>query len=109
MATRIIPKTLGGKLKEAREAKKLYQSEVAERTEIPQSVISKYENDQVVRPTEEILKKFADLYDVEMSYLTTDHYALDHLPIEIKLWAATPEAKPFVIQAYMEYLKSKMY
>lgn len=108
MATRIIPKTLGGKLKEAREAKKLYQSDVAERTGILQSVVSKYENDQVAKPTEEILQKLADLYEIELSYLTTDHYALDHLPSEIKLWAATPEAKPFIIQAYMEYLKTQM-
>lgn len=107
MATRIIPKTLGGKLKEAREAKRLLQSEVAKSTGIKQSVISKYENNEVKKPTKKILQQFAELYEVEISYLTTDYYSFDHFPHEIKLWASTPECMPFILTAYADYLKSK--
>jgi transcriptional regulator with XRE-family HTH domain len=108
MSTRIIPRTLGGKLKEAREAKKLFQSEVAERTGILQSVVSKYENDQIVKPTEEILQKFADLYEIELSYLTKDYHNLDHLLPEVRYWVRNPESKPFLMDAYMKYLQTKM-
>lgn len=61
-------KTLGDRLRNAREQKNLTQIDVAKRTGINNKTISNYENN-VSSPDPEALKEFAILYETSVDYL----------------------------------------
>lgn len=60
--------SFGTRLKEARLAKKMRQTEVADKLGIDDTTISKYENDKS-EPDNETLQRLSDLYGVSISYL----------------------------------------
>ena len=60
--------SFGKRLKKARTAKKLTQSEVADKLGIDDTTVSKYENDRS-EPDNETLTKLADLYEIKIDYL----------------------------------------
>lgn len=60
--------SFGSRLKEARKAKKLTQSEVASKLGIDDTTISKYENDKS-EPDNETLKKLSALYECSIDHL----------------------------------------
>lgn len=64
----MIMTTFGKKLRECREAKELSQTELAQALETNQSLIGKYERDDV-KPTIDVVKKLATALDTSVSYL----------------------------------------
>lgn len=60
--------SFGGRLKEARNAKKLTQKEVSGKLGIDHTTISKYENNQS-EPDNETLRRLASLYDSSIDFL----------------------------------------
>ncbi|MCW3787913.1 helix-turn-helix domain-containing protein [Plebeiibacterium sediminum] len=60
--------TLGKKLRECREAKKLSQNELVKLIEAHHSIIGKYERDEV-KPSIDVVKKIANFLDTTVGYL----------------------------------------
>ena len=61
-------KEIGKRLKDLREGVKLSQVKLAEILGTQQSSINRYENGQAT-PTVELLRKYADYFDVSMDYI----------------------------------------
>lgn len=59
---------LGARIKELRAAKSLSQAELANKLGVMQHTVSKYENN-VKRPSFEVLILLADVFDVSTDYL----------------------------------------
>lgn len=59
--------TLGGKIKKARQAKKLTQLQLSQIVEVRRESITQYEND-FAKPKTETLEKIANACDVDMLY-----------------------------------------
>lgn len=60
--------SFGKKLREAREAKSLSQSEVAKLLSTNHSIIGKYERDEV-KPTIDVVKRLADVLNTTVGFL----------------------------------------
>lgn len=60
--------SFGGRLKSARNKKKLTQEDVAVKLGIDDTTISKYENDKS-EPDNQTLKRLSDLYECSIDYL----------------------------------------
>lgn len=74
-----MKRTLGARLKEAREQKRLTQMEVAQRLGISNGTLSGYERDYR-DPDTDTLSRLANLYDVSIDWLkgrTKDSYKKD--------------------------------
>ena len=63
--------TFGKKLKEAREAKGLSQSELGRLLETNHSIIGKYERDEV-KPTIDAVKRLANVLDTSVGFLVDE-------------------------------------
>jgi len=66
--------TLGGKIRKARQAKKLTQLQLSKIVEVRRESITQYEND-LIKPKTETLEKIANACDVDMLYFFEDEYA----------------------------------
>ena len=60
--------TFGRKLRDAREAKKFSQAELARQIDSHHSIIGKYERDEV-KPTVDVIKKLAQVLSTTISFL----------------------------------------
>lgn len=76
-------KTLGSRLKDAREKKHMTQMQSAEKLGISNGTLSGYERNYR-DPDTVILKKMSDLYGVGVDQLLGRVSAYDQLPIDIK-------------------------
>jgi len=98
-----IPKTLGGRLREAREAIGCSQEYAEEKTKISQNTISRLEINAVKNPKREHIKTLAQFYGVTEEYILTNPYTLDHIPWEIQLMLYDKEALPYITKAFNQY------
>ena len=96
-------RTLGQRLYELRMIKQLRQEDLCKRLGIGATNYSKYENDQVVRPNPEIVKKLADFYEVPVQDLMKKFEPFDHLPAHIKAMVEKEDSLPFLVEAYKKY------
>ncbi|WP_371380763.1 helix-turn-helix domain-containing protein [Sporomusa aerivorans] len=109
MATVKIARTLGGRLRDARERMdNMTQWDVANRMGVGQTVIQRYETDQVKNPRKDYLEKFAEIYGVSYSHLVDNPYDLDHIPEEIKEMLYDKQALPFIAEAFIRYQEDKI-
>lgn len=105
---KIIPRTLGGRLKELREERQLTQVDVAKALGIQQSKWSRYENDDVKRFDPDFLEKVANFFQVPTDYLTKRFDELDHLPEEVQEFVKNPAYAEYVVKAYFDYIQRKI-
>lgn len=67
-----------------------------------------YEKEQISKPSQKFLDKVTKLYSKEESYFYKPIYNDEStFPDVIKDWSVTPEAEPYIIEAYAKYLKEK--
>lgn len=105
---KFIPKTLGGRLREAREALGYSQEYVEEKTKVPQNTISRLELDVVKNPKREHIKTLAQFYGVTEEYIVTNPYSLDHIPWEIQLMLYDKEALPYITKVFNQYKEHRV-
>jgi transcriptional regulator with XRE-family HTH domain len=103
-----IARTLGGRLKDARITKGLTQDEVAARMGIGQTVVQRYETNQVRNPRKDYIEQFAEIYDVSYSHIVDDPYSMDHIPSEIKEMFYDSEALDLLADAFVKYQERKI-
>lgn len=104
---KLVPATLGGRLKAARDDKGYSQEYVAEKTGIPQNTISRLEIDAAKKPKRDHLEKLALLYNISLDSLLTNPYTIDHIPWEIRLMLYDKEALPYIAEAFVKYQQNK--
>jgi len=104
----MIPRTLGGRLREAREALGYSQEYVEEKVGIPQNIISRLELDLTKKPKMEHLEKLSNFYGKTVEYLITDPYSIEHIPWKIRMMLFDKEAMPYIAEAFVRYEQSKL-
>lgn len=103
-----IPRTLGGRLKKARESKGLFQRDVADFVGITQSTVNRYETDGVKAPQIKHLELFAKFYGTTVEELTSNPYSLDHIPEELMEMLYDKGSLPFLAEAYGKFMEYKV-
>lgn len=100
-------RTLGGRLKDLRDQKRMSQAEVASYLGILQETYSKWERDVIQLHKKATLEKLAVLFDTTVEHLTRTNDGLGHLPAEVQQFLRDqgPEATGIIIEAYAEYKK----
>lgn len=102
-------KTLGDRLRNARERKNLTQIDVSKLTGINNKTISNYEN-SISSPDPDTLKIFADLYEVSADYLLgrSDKVHIKeaeaHYYVDV---SGLPEEAVRQVEEYVEFIKMK--
>jgi len=107
MSDKVIPRTLGKRLQEARLALGYRQEYVEEKLGIPQNIISRLELDLTKKPKIEHLEKLANFYGITVEYLITNPYTIDHIPWEIQLMLYDKQALPYIAEAFVKYQADK--
>lgn len=98
---------LGTILSNARKCHGYSQMYVAKQTGISQANIVKYEKNLVRTPQKRVLKKFADFYHMPLARLLVYAYPdiTDRVPKQIYEMLEKPDAIPFLMKAYNEYIE----
>ncbi len=92
---------IGKRLRELREAKGLSQSDVEDRSGLPQAYVSKVENGRST-PTLQMLERWANALDVELHQL----FAVGHSQPEAALMACIPDyelLRPVLLELKRRY------
>lgn len=106
-------KTVGQRLKQAREWKQIAegrqisQQEVADSIGILQETYNRWERDKVRLKSPEILEKLAVYFGTTVDNLTREHDGLAHLPREVQQFLRDTDeiAIEEIIEAYTRYTK----
>lgn len=105
---KLVSRTLGGRLKEARLNKGMSQVYVADHIGMVQSVVNRYESDGVKAPKRQHLEAFAELYGVTIEELTANPYSLDHIPEELMEMLYDKRSLPYLAEAWVRFQEMKI-
>jgi transcriptional regulator with XRE-family HTH domain len=99
---RLVPRTMGGKIRQAREVKEWTQPFLAQVTEIDQAVISRYENDKIKRINMPDLERIADKLNITTAYLLEKEPELPHLDDELIDFVKDPDNVWYIRKAFLD-------
>ena len=103
--------TVGERLKNLREKKRLTQTDVAVELGISQSTYVRYEQNKIKRYKEDVFKKLAEILDTTSGYILGEENSdprLAHLPDYLHSFVTNPESAPYIGEAYLLYIGDKV-
>lgn len=100
-------RTIGERLKQAREWQGVSQQEVADSIGILQETYNRWERDKVKLKSPEILEKLAAYFDTTVDNFTREYDGLAHLPKEVQQFLRDTDeiALEEILEAYTRYKK----